>query len=56
MTVDVFLIQDGVVANIASVSSLEVATAFYPEFMVVEKTPENSYIDNVPVNPGDAAP
>ena len=53
---DVFLIKDGVVVNIASVSSMEAALALFPEFTVIEKTPQNAYLGDSPINPGDPAP
>lgn len=53
---DVFLIKDCIVQNIASVPSLEMAVALYPDFTVIEKTPENAYLGDTPINPGDPAP
>lgn len=54
---DVFLIRDGVVENVASFDSIESARLLHPEYTCVERTPENAYkADGEPVNIGDPAP
>lgn len=53
---DFFLIKGGVVQNIAAFESLEMAQALCPTYTVVERTAQNAYLGDTPVDPGDAAP
>jgi hypothetical protein len=45
MSIDVFLVKDGTVANIALVESLEQARALFPDLKVVERTDDNKHIN-----------
>lgn len=42
---DVFLIQGGVIVNVAAVQSLAQAQALYPQFYIVERTPDNCQLN-----------
>ena len=48
---DVFLIKDGIVENVASYESMEQASKLAPDYTLVERTPENEHI-----NIGEPAP
>lgn len=48
---DVFLIRNGVIENIASVDSMEQAVTFWPDYTLIERTEELAHL-----NPGDPAP
>ena len=49
--IDVFLIKDGVVANIIVIEDLTLAQELFPDLTVVERTEDNKHI-----NPGDPMP
>jgi hypothetical protein len=46
--IDVFLIKDGIVANIVVIENLALAQQLFPDLTVVERTEDNKHI-----NPGD---
>jgi hypothetical protein len=48
---DILLVREGVVENIAIATSMEEAAALWPDHTCVERTEELSYL-----NPGDPAP
>lgn len=51
---DIFLIRDGVVQNVASVETMEQAQAMYPDLTIVGRTEANAYnAEGNPVNVGD---
>tara|TARA_R110002126_G_scaffold10363_2_gene47168 strand:+ start:6323 stop:6475 length:153 start_codon:yes stop_codon:yes gene_type:complete len=47
--IDVFLIKDGIVANIIVIESLDLAQQLFPDLTAVERTDDNKHI-----NPGDS--
>ena len=49
--VDVFLVKDGIVANIIFIESLDLAQELFPDLTVVERTEDNEHI-----NSGDPMP
>lgn len=49
--IDVFLIKDGIVANIVVIENLALAQELFPDLTVVERTEDNKHI-----NPGDPMP
>jgi hypothetical protein len=49
--IDVFLIKDGIVANIVVIENLALAQQLFPDLTVVERTEDNKHI-----NPGDSMP
>ena len=46
--IDVFLVKDGVVANIIVIKNLTLAQQLFPDLTVVARTEDNKHI-----NPGD---
>ena len=48
---DIFLIKDGIVANIAKIESMDLARELFPDFDLIERTE-----DNANINPGDPMP
>lgn len=48
---DILLIRDGVIENIALAESMENAAALWPDHTLVERTEDNKHL-----NPGDPAP
>jgi hypothetical protein len=49
--VNVFLVKDGIVANIILIEDVAFAQKLFPDFTVVERTEDNAHI-----NPGDLMP
>ena len=48
---DILLIRNGLVENIASADSMEQAAALWPDYTLIERTEELAHL-----NPGDPAP
>jgi hypothetical protein len=48
---DVFLVRDGIVANIIVIEDLALAQQLFPDLTLVERTEDNKHI-----NPGDPMP
>lgn len=42
---DAFLVQGGVIINVAAVTSMEQALLLFPDFTVIERVPENCYLN-----------